>query len=102
MFRSLADDDCDGIDISLYEEDATKEEDDSPVLDKIILQVGREVGMDEAVASVLAVKLNKSEKYIVDRYTPVGCFGLLLVFERYSYARKLHAHKVLHDWLYSV
>ena len=65
----FGDDDREGVDLSLYQKNATAEEDHDPVCDELILLCADQYGMSQAAMSALTLTLQRSGSYISERYT---------------------------------
>jgi hypothetical protein len=65
----FGDDDREGVDLSLYQKNATAEEDHDPVCDELILLCADQYGMPQAANAALTLTLQRSGSYISERYT---------------------------------
>ena len=64
----FGDDDREGVDLSLYQKNATVEEEHDPVCDELILLCGDKYGMSQAANMALARTLQRNGSYISERY----------------------------------
>jgi len=64
----FTDDDREGIDITLYEIDATREEDHHPVHDGLIFEATQKFEICPFLVTVLAEKLSRSTSYVRERH----------------------------------
>lgn len=64
----FGDDDREGVDLSLYYKDATREEEHDPVHDKLILLCGDKYKMTDVALTTAAEMLSRSSGYVKERY----------------------------------
>lgn len=64
----FGDDDREGVDLSLYYKDATREEEHDPVHDKLILLCGDKYNMTDVALVTASEMLSRSSSYLKERY----------------------------------